>query len=62
MRQYIDSCNSLPGARRGLICHVLPTRRVVEVVLRYSARARTPAYIHSPSAMSSKVADNICSS
>jgi len=47
----------LPGARRGLNFHVLPARRVAEVVVRYAARARTPAYIHSPSAMSSKVVE-----
>jgi len=57
MRQCIDSCNSLPGARRGLNFHVLPARRVAEVVVRYAAQARTPAYIRSPSAMSSKVVD-----
>jgi hypothetical protein len=41
IRQCIDSCNLLPGARRGLNFHVLLARRVAEVVVRYTARAGT---------------------
>jgi hypothetical protein len=58
MRMYCKYV-SVPGARPGLNLHVVScaARRGAEAVLRYLARASSPAYIQSPSAMSSEVAD-----